>query len=218
VWAEYCAYTVFDAWFYLRFLLPSWPLIMVGVALLLRRMAQVGRPVMALMVMVLLLVVGIRSWQVAVESSAFELKAGESKYAAVGAAVRARTSPNAVIFSEQHSGSVRYYAGRMTLTFNNLDPEWLDRSISWLDAHGAHSYAVLEDWEVKGFQEHFTAASAIGQLAMNPVFEYRGTGAPIYLFDLLPSEPRAATERISNPSGLTGCPEPAPPMRFRLRD
>jgi hypothetical protein len=218
VWVEYCAYTVFDAWFYLRFLLPTWPLIMVGVALLLRRVAQVGRPVMALVVMLLLLAVGLRTWRVAVESSAFDIKAGESKYAAVGAAVRTRTSADAVIFSEQHSGSIRYYAGRMTLTYNNFDPEWLDRSVAWLDAHDAHPYAVLEEWEVKDFREHFAGRSAIGRLTMNPVLEYRGTGAPIYLFDLLRSGPQGAIERIADPSGVRGCPEPAPPMRFRLRD
>ena len=216
VWTEYFAYTAFDAWFYLRFLLPTWPLIMVGVALLLRRGAQVGRPVVALMVM-LLLVIGLRNWRVAAESSAFDLRAGDSKYAAVGAAVRARTSPDAVIFSMQHSGSIRYYAGRMTLTWNYLDPDWLDRAVSWLDAHGAHPYALLEEWEVKGFRERFAAASAIGQLAMSPVVEYRGTGAPIYLFDLHPSGPPAAIERISDPSGVAGCPDPAPPMTFRIR-
>jgi hypothetical protein len=217
VWAEYCAYTAFDAWFYLRFLLPTWPLIMVGFALLLRRVGQPVRPIAAIAAMLLLLAVGLRSWHVAAEHSAFDLQGGESKYAAMGAAVRARTSPNAVIFSEQHSGSLRYYAGRMTVTYNNFDRDWLDRSVAWLDARDAHPYAVLEAWEIKDFREHF-AASAVGRLAMNPVLEYRGTGEPIYLFDLAPSATASPVERISNPSGVPGCPAPAPPMRFRLRD
>jgi hypothetical protein len=218
VWAEYCAYSTFDAWFYLRFLLPTWPLVMVGLGLLLRRVTEVGRPVTAFVVLLVVLAAGIYGWQVAVRNSAFDLWAGESKYAAVGAAVRARTTPDAVIFSEQHSGSIRYYAGRMTLTFNNFDPDWLDRSVSWLDAHGVHSYAALEEWEVNGFRERFASTSAIGRLAMSPVLEYRGTGSTIYLFDLSSSRPAAGVERLSDPSGVAGCPHPAPSMNFRFRD
>ena len=46
-----------------------------------------------------------------------------------------------------HSGTVRYYAGRVTLRFDLLDPAWLDRAIAWLEARGHHPYILLEDWE-----------------------------------------------------------------------
>src|SRR6478672_4310795 len=43
VWAIYLLYVPWDAWWYLRFLLPIWPLIAIGTATLVARIAQVGQ-------------------------------------------------------------------------------------------------------------------------------------------------------------------------------
>ena len=71
----------------------------------------------------------------------------------IGQLVGMLTEPNSVIFSMQHSGSLRYYAGRMSLRFDNLERAWLDRAVSWLEAHGVQSYLLVEEWEEPEFSE-----------------------------------------------------------------
>ena len=46
----------------------------------------------------------------------------ERKYSAAGEAARARSERGSILFAMQHSGSARYYAGRMTLRYDLLDP------------------------------------------------------------------------------------------------
>ena len=43
-----------------------------------------------------------------------------------------------------HSGSVRYYAGRVTMRYDLLDRDWLDRAVEWLNARGVAVYALLD--------------------------------------------------------------------------
>ncbi len=52
----------------------------------------------------------------------------ERRFAVVGEFVRDELPPNAILLSMQHSGSVRYYSGRLTLRWDLLPPEWLERS------------------------------------------------------------------------------------------
>ena len=61
--------------------------------------------------------------------------------------VESLTGPDDVVISAQHSGSIRYYAGRLTLRWDVGDPAWLDRTVDWLAAHGHHPYFVLEPQE-----------------------------------------------------------------------
>ena len=56
------------------------------------------------------------------------LKAGERRYADVGTYIHQALPPNAVVFSVQHSGSVRYYSGRMTIRWDLIDRDWTARA------------------------------------------------------------------------------------------
>lgn len=215
VFAEYSAYSVFDAWWYLRFLLPCFPFIMIGLAVILARPAR-GRPVVAAASVAIVLLLGLRGVWFAVEHGVLATQRGESKYPIAAGLVRARTDANAVVFSVQHSGSVRYYAGRMTLNFSLLQAAWLDRAAGWLAGHGAHPFALLEQAEVNEFRERFGATNVLGRLEMGPVFEY-SDGSTVYLYDLLrPASDATPIERIVHTGPLPACPEPAPRPDFRL--
>jgi hypothetical protein len=125
--------------------------------------------------------------------------------------VAARTDPNAVIFSGLHNGSVRYYAGRTTLNYFNLDPAWLERSAVWLNAHGAHPYALLEEQEVKEFKTRFWPDDDAGQAALKPSVVYDGP-SKIYFFDLARKPgSAAAVETITDPFPEVRCPGPSKP-------
>ena len=43
------------------------------------------------------------------------------------------TEPNSLILTMSHSGSLRYYASRMTLRFDLLQEDWLGREINTAD-------------------------------------------------------------------------------------
>ena len=47
----------------------------------------------------------------------------------------------------QHSGSVRYYTGRMIVRWDALDPAWLDRAVEFLRERGIATYLLVEHWE-----------------------------------------------------------------------
>jgi hypothetical protein len=112
------------------------------------------------------------SWHglhVARDRSAFRLGRLERRYVDVARFVAAHTEPDAVIFSVQHSGSLRIYADRLTLRFDQLDPLWLDRAIAHLQSIGRRPYYVLDGLEVEAFRARFGAANRSGTLDWPPI-------------------------------------------------
>jgi hypothetical protein len=212
---EHFSYAVFDDWSYLRFFLPVWPLMLIALALVLARAASLAPRVGIAVVVVAALAIGGHGIKAAGARYAFDWQRAESKYPVIGDVVRTRTPPHAVVLSVQHSGSVRYYGGRMTLTYASLDPAWLDRTIEWLDQHGSHPYAVLEDWEVREFRARFGQANTIGRLAMTPMVYYEPEH--VYVYDLLrAADSRDPMELIERP-GPVRCADPAPPPTVEFK-
>lgn len=185
LWAQYCYYEVFEAWWYLRFLLPSVPVILIAVTNLGDRLWARGRLTGALATAIVIAVALYGVW-FAYDRSAFQEWQGESRYVSVARAVRKATDRNSVIFCMQHSGSVRYYGSRVTVRFDYIDERWLDRAVEYLSSRGIHSYALLDEWEVPAFQKRFSEFNTLGSLAMNPVFIYKGPNV-VTFYDLAPA-------------------------------
>ena len=183
VWAFYCYYLHFDAWWYLRFHLPLFPVLMTGVAAalvaLVRKAPPIGRVLMALLVVAL----GTYTMRIARETGAYELWKADRHYPAVARMVRMSTGPDSVIISMQHSGSVRYYGGRMTLRYDFLDPAWLDRAVDWMQSRGVHPYLLIDKWELPYVQKRFPGQKAMEYLRQPPAAQYRGT-TTVMLWDL----------------------------------
>jgi hypothetical protein len=156
VFTCYLWYLPFDAWWYLRFLLPAFPLIFVlaaDVAWSSTRRNGLTRQVVALGVFAVVMVdYGATR---AMELGALGGGDEEQKYADVGRFVAGRLPANAVVVAMQHSGSVRYYSGRPTLRYDHLDADWLDRAIAHLRTAGLEPYLILERWEIAKFRERF---------------------------------------------------------------
>jgi hypothetical protein len=214
--AQYLAYAHFDDWSSLRFLLPVWPIVMLAFATMLVQVLRLGRPIAALAATGLAMAIGVHTVQGAAERNAFSLWRGEAAYAAIAQLVRERTEPNAVLFSMQHSGSLRYYSGRTTIQFGHMDPDWLDAAAAWLDGHGAHPYAVLADWEVAAFRKMFGFTNVLGRLEMAPLLEYHNYGPTILVFDLRAGA-RHPTERVVVPPPVPSWPGPEPRPSLVLR-
>ena len=177
---SYVFYQPFDAWWYLRFLLPAWPIAMVLTAAaidrLAGRVAANGTVAIASVIVGLLVVNGLR---VAATRSVFEFGRGERRYIDVARFVESHTDRQAVILALQHSGTVRMYAGRLTLRFDQLDPAWLDRAIAFLRSRGRHPYIVIQGDEEPVFRRRF-AQSTIGRLEHAPIAELNGGEVKIY--------------------------------------
>jgi hypothetical protein len=167
--ASYLFYLPFDAWWFLRFLLPAWPVVMVltaaGIHAMVRLIVE-RRATVALTAIVL--AVAAHGVVAAANRSAFILWFGESRYIDVARYLSVSTEPNAVFITWQHTGSIRVYADRLTLHFQRLDRRWLDRAVARLRANGRHPYIVLDAGEVEAFRERFRAGNRLGALDWTP--------------------------------------------------
>jgi hypothetical protein len=211
VGAVYAAYQPFHDWWYLRFLLPAWPAIVIGMAALtiglVRGRAAGLRAIVALAIAGL----GVHGIATARQLGVYPDGEGERRYATIAGLVARMTEPSAVIVTTAHVGPIRYYGGRLTVRYDNLDPQWLDRALDWFERRGRHPYILLEEDEMIEFRRRF-AASPVGRLEMTPVLTYEAhqIKGRVSLFDL--RQPSATTwqpDPIENPQPR--CPTPVRP-------
>lgn len=200
VWLSYCLYLEFDAWWYLRFMLPAIPFIAIGTATVAVGIWRAGGFTTRVVVALGLILVVLAQCRFAVDSGAFGFWRSERRYVSVGRLVRAQTAENSVVVSNQHSGSIRYYGGRTTLRFENLGRGSLDEAIAWLSSRGVSSYLVLEEWEIPLFRDRFAGQAALARLE-TPRTICRGP-ATVMLFDLVGPVSRDPIEMIDRAEGL----------------
>jgi hypothetical protein len=163
----YLAYTVFDAWWYLRFLLPILPVVLVyAAAVLLRIVPPRGRAGIATVV-----ACAFVAWSVhvAISRQAFDLQAMESRFPRVGSFARA-TPEQTTFIAGQQTGSIRYHGDRPTLTWDAIPSGSLDAVIGDLLRRGARPLIVLDDAEEPEFRTRF-AGQRYGALDWPPSAE-----------------------------------------------
>jgi hypothetical protein len=175
--ALYVPYVVFDDWSYLRFLLPTIPLLLIlvvavidaaarrGAAARRVRLPQVGWITAALVLGLVVLFV-----REARERPTFVLKQLEARFERAGVFVGTRLPANALVVTSSESGSVRFYAGRKTLVWDVLDPAWLDRALGYVRTKGYEPYLLFERREEPDFRQRFPG-SAIARLDWPPMAE-----------------------------------------------
>jgi hypothetical protein len=215
VWALYSVYQLFNVWWSLRFLLPTWPAMCVGVAALVmwpahrmnvwRRALQVSA----------LIALGLYGLVVTSQRGVFPEGEGERRYASIAMLVEQHTEADAMILASIHAGATRYYAGRATMRFDLLDEAWLDRAVEWLQQNGRHPYVLIEDWEMPAFTKRFSGANRLGALTFAPALAYQAYRIPgrVYLFDLLRlNGPTLEPLPVRSPLPLCVPPGPRPPL------
>jgi hypothetical protein len=209
-WLLYLSYLSFDGWWFLRFLLPAWPPLMLGTgamaAWLLARSGSRARIAVAGAVILL----GALQLGFAADHRVFELWEYDARYPGAAAMVRRHTPEGSVIVSRQHSGSLRYYAARLTLRYDVLKEGWFDPAVEWLESRGSHPYLLLEDGELRDLRRRPRGSRDARALERPPLAVYESPEEifSVYLFDLsaAPSS-TAPTERVPPPAAL---PIPAP--------
>jgi hypothetical protein len=99
----------------------------------------------------------------------FSQREPEQWYITIARDARTIAPSDAVFLSMQHSGSERFYGGRLTVRYDAIEAGTLDRAIEILRAKGFHPYFLLDGWEEPRFRERFGQASPMGRLDWNPV-------------------------------------------------
>jgi hypothetical protein len=175
--ACYLPYSPFEEWWYLRFLLPALPVLLILASSVLVRL--VSATPAAFRAPLFVAGVALLGWHyvaTASERSAFALDRLESRYLAAGAFASRELPANAVLLSVQESGPLRMYGLRTTLRFDHLDPQGLDNAVRFLDRAGYRPYFVLEAWEETQFRDRFARSSPLGLLDWPPIAE---VGRPV---------------------------------------
>lgn len=166
----YLPYEIFNDWWYLRFVLPAYPplLILASAAFvgLLRRLPVSVRIPAAAVITSALVVFQLHA---AVEGNAFRLRELEKRFRDGGEYVARHLPANAAIVTVWQSGSVRFYSGRLTMLWNSIEPEWFDRSLEFLRAEGYRPYLLFEGAEEQEFRRRFAGRSALGGLEWPPM-------------------------------------------------
>jgi len=157
---SYLVYFPFEEWWYLRFLLPAIPAVLVlmstGLVAIGRR---VPRPWGRVTVTAVTLGLIAYTTRFNVGHGMFgPLRDVERRYADVGVYVHQALPANAIIFAIQQSGSVRYYSGRMTIRWDLIDRDWTSRAAAEVERLGLHPYMVIEDWELPQMRDWFGLA------------------------------------------------------------
>jgi hypothetical protein len=216
---SYLFYLPFEGWTYLRFLLPMWPVLMLATSCAIdaasRRWASPhAESVAQWLALVCVLIAAARGVQVARDRGAFEVWRGERKYADIGRYLAAHTEPRAVIISFQHSGSIRLYADRLTLRWDQLDVAWLDRAIDYLASTGRHPYIVVDGDEAQLFRQLFANLNRAGALDWMPMAALQRPYVAIY--DAVDRGDRQTDAITASGRGAPGwrC---APPQRWPTR-
>ncbi len=215
LWGFYCAYLEFESWGYLRFLLPSWPLIMTGLGGLAVWVGTFGRATQWITGLAIV-ALGLSNAIEASRRDVFDQRQAARHDAPIGRLVTTHTPPNSVLLTFERSGSMRYYGGRVTLRYDLLDPAWLDRAVAWLTTRGVRVYAVLDRRQAAEAKARFSTqhtATAFDRPFL--IYEPAGTA----LFDLSQRrEPALPPTVITDPfPDAPHCDPPVPLLPLVLK-
>ena len=154
--ALYLPYTVFEDWSFVRFLLPTIPLLLILVAAavdaILRRLRLTNTvPVLAAMAIVL---AGLFARE-ARDRQTFRLQQLEKRFERVGRYVGERLPANALVITSWQSGSVRFYGRRPTLAWDGLPADRLSEALSFARDRALEPFLLFERREEAGFRQRF---------------------------------------------------------------
>jgi hypothetical protein len=191
----YLLYLPFDAWWWTRFLLPAYPFMFIlaadAVWLGTARFGTRTQTAAALLFALAMVYYGSsNTYQRRIQDVGY----GEQKYADVGAHANRTLPKNAVVYAMQHSGTVRYYSGRLTIRYDYIDRDWLDRSIAHMRSAGYEPFFLLDDWELTLFQAKFAAQAHAALVAREPV--HGRCTHTTFLYRVVPQTGAPASERI----------------------
>jgi hypothetical protein len=195
---SYLFYFQFDAWWFLRFFLPVFPLLFILVAAGTVWLARRFPPIIAGSIAgVVLLLVIYR-----------QVEFARDRFAAVADYIARELPANAVLISRHQSGTIAFYSGRTTIRYDHLPRQRIRSIVDWLAANGHRPYLVLEAWEEADFKRRFAPGEDALSLLRIPVIAQTTFSITVRIFDPLgPPETEAHPDLIQLTSARS-CPGP----------
>jgi len=178
VWLSYAFYLPFGAWWTLRFLLPAFPAFFVIVGATLFRAGgwlpapSRGLAIGAVLAFALWWGLGVVRTHRALDSR------DEWRFATIGRYLGQHALRQSVVLAKHHSGSARYYADRLTIRWDHIQPSQLDAAVDALQRRGYSAFILLDDVEEGEFRTRFAGASRLAALDWLP--ETTVSGAALY--------------------------------------
>jgi hypothetical protein len=180
VWLLYLFYLPFEAWWFLRFLVAGVPVVFLLGAEAVSRAAGQSATVRVVALGAFTVIVGSHVSRFIDTRDILEIGRGERRYIEPALHVASTVPPDAAILAMQHSGSLRYYTGRLIVRWDALDPAWLDRAVTFLRGRGVATYLVIESWEDERFRARFAGQRTLAELDRGPMATARGGDVRIY--------------------------------------
>jgi len=152
--AFYCVYqNTHEAWWYLRFLLPAAPALVVGAALVLRMLlsrTESGRGISSSPVAFVVALALVASSSIWWATTLGAMRAGDEElnYGILTDWMRANLPPDAVCLAMQTSGSVYFYTTFTILRWDMIGKEDVPRVMAAVSGAKRPLYAVLFPYEV----------------------------------------------------------------------
>jgi len=165
----YVSYLPFDAWWFLRFLLPAVPLAFLFGADAVQAVGRSSATARAAALAAFVVIAGAHATHFNDLHRITSIGAGEERYVQPALFIDTATPPDAIVFTIHHSGSIRYYAGRLTLRWDLLDGAWLDRTVEELRRREIPVYLLLEHFERQQFEERFKGQRTLAVLTTVPL-------------------------------------------------
>lgn len=209
---SYAFYLSFEHWGFLRFVLSAVPVALLLSADAVQWLTSRFGTRMAVVALSTVTAISVgRAISLVRSENVFGSAAGEQRYADAGVYVNATADPKSVVLAMQHSGSVRYYSGRVILRYDLLDPAWLDRALEALTARGYSTYALLESWEEVLFRERFAGQQTTRLLDAGPAAVARNAAGEVRVFILHTRGGRPGRPpEVMPTTGRRECPPPSP--------
>ena len=89
----------------------------------------------------------------------------EERYGTAGLYVRDHLPANAAVLSSLHSGSVRFYSGRLSVRFDFLSRDNVQPFLAFLRSRGYEPWLLLDDSEYDEFNRLFGGTPLVKQLS-----------------------------------------------------
>jgi hypothetical protein len=180
LWFLYLFYLPFEAWWFLRFLVAAVPIVLLICADVVARVAGASATVRMAALAAFTVIVVSHVTRFIETRDVLGIGRGEQRYVEPALYLASTIPPDAVILTAQHSGSLRYYTGRLILRWDSLDPAWLDRAVAFLRSRGIATYLVIESWEDQRIRSRFAGQQTLADLDRVPIATARGGDVRIY--------------------------------------
>jgi hypothetical protein len=180
LWLLYLFYLPFEAWWFLRFLAPAVPIAFLLCADVVAQAAAASATMRVAALAAFTVIIGSHVSRFIDTRDILDIGRGERRYLEPAVHLASTIPADAVILAMQHSGSLRYYTGRLILRWDSLDPAWLDRAVTFLRGRGIATYLVSESWEVERIRSRFAGQQTLAALDRAPIATARGGDVRIY--------------------------------------